>query len=62
MEKEKLLDCVAPCSLLCYACPSFIDGPVSECAKKITQLLGWILRIQEQISIGERMPRMAFRI
>jgi hypothetical protein len=35
MEKEKLLDCVAPCSLLCYACPSFIDGPVSECARRL---------------------------
>lgn len=35
MEKEKLLDYVAPCSLLCYACPSLKTGTVAECARKL---------------------------
>ena len=35
MEKEKLPDYVAPCSLLCYTCMGFKDGPISECAKKL---------------------------
>lgn len=35
MEKGKLLQYVAPCSLLCYACGSFKDGPVSECARRL---------------------------
>lgn len=35
MEKEKLLDYVAPCSLLCYTCMGFKDGPISQCAKRL---------------------------
>lgn len=35
MGNEILLDYVAPCSLLCYACPSLKNGPVSECAKRL---------------------------
>ncbi|MCL2772587.1 MAG: DUF3795 domain-containing protein [Oscillospiraceae bacterium] len=35
MEKEKLLNYIAPCSLLCYTCMSFKDGPSSTSAKKV---------------------------
>lgn len=35
MEKEQLLNYVAPCSLLCYTCTAFRSGPVSECAHKL---------------------------
>lgn len=42
MEKEKLLHYVAPCSLLCYACMSFKDGPSSEGAKNVYKYSdGW---------------------
>lgn len=35
MEKQMLLDLTAPCSLLCYTCTGFKDGPVGECARKL---------------------------
>lgn len=35
MEKEKLLDYVAPCSIPCYSCISFKDGPASEGARRV---------------------------
>lgn len=35
MERDELLNFVAPCSLLCYTCTGFKDGPVTECAKKL---------------------------
>ncbi len=35
MEKEKLLDYIAPCSLLCYTCMAFKDGAIPTCARKL---------------------------
>lgn len=35
MEKGKLLEYIAPCALLCYSCPSYGKGPVSEAARKL---------------------------
>ena len=35
MVKKELLDYVAPCSLLCYTCIAFKDGPIPECARKL---------------------------
>jgi len=35
MEREKLLQCVAPCSLLCYTCPAFQNGGIAKCASKL---------------------------
>lgn len=39
MEKQKLLELTAPCSLLCYTCTAYKDGPVGECAKKLYSYL-----------------------
>jgi hypothetical protein len=42
MEKSKLLDFIAPCSLLCYSCMSFKDGPSPEGAKNVYKYSdGW---------------------
>lgn len=42
MEKENLLEYVAPCGLLCYACISFKDGPCSQGARDVyTYTDGW---------------------
>ena len=35
ITKEQLLDNLAPCSLLCYTCPAFVRGAVSELSSKI---------------------------
>ena len=35
MEKEKLLNYIAPCSLLCSTCMAYKGGPVTECAKRL---------------------------
>lgn len=35
MEKQKLLDAIAPCSLLCHTCPGLRDGAVAQCARKL---------------------------
>ncbi len=35
MEKKSLLECIAPCALLCYSCPSYGKGPASESARKL---------------------------
>jgi len=32
---EKLLNYVAPCSLLCYTCPAYKDGAISKCASDL---------------------------
>ena len=39
MEKQKLLELTAPCSLLCYTCTAYKDGPVGECARKLYSYL-----------------------
>ena len=39
MKQEKLLDRIAPCSLLCYTCTGFRDGPVSACAGQLSVYL-----------------------
>jgi hypothetical protein len=42
MVKARLLDHIAPCSLLCYACISFQDGPSKEGARNVyTYSDGW---------------------
>ncbi len=35
MEKEKLLQYAAPCSLLCYTCMGFREGVFAECGPKL---------------------------
>lgn len=35
MEKELLLNYVAPCSLLCYTCPALKNGAISQHAAKL---------------------------
>lgn len=35
MDKERLLNYVAPCSLVCYTCMGCKEGAVAECAKKL---------------------------
>ena len=39
MEKQKLLELTAPCSLLCYTCTAYKDGPMGECARKLYSYL-----------------------
>ena len=60
MEKKKLLDCVAPCSLLCYACPSFIDGLFQNVQEDYT-IIG-MDSANSRANIYRRRMRMAFRI
>ncbi len=33
--KDDLLNYIAPCSLLCYTCPSLKDGAIAECSAKL---------------------------
>jgi len=35
VEREKLLNMVAPCSMLCYTCMGCKDGAIATCAKKL---------------------------
>lgn len=35
MERETLLDFVAPCSLVCYTCTGFQEGVVAQCAQAL---------------------------
>lgn len=35
MEREDLLKCVAPCSLLCLICTAHKDGPITNSAKAL---------------------------
>ena len=38
MERDKLLQYIAPCSLLCYTCMGLRNGPIAECAKTLHNL------------------------
>jgi len=38
MDREKLLQYIAPCSLLCYTCMGLKDGPIAECARTLHDL------------------------
>ena len=46
-ETEKLLDRIAPCSLLCYTCTGFRDGPVSACAGQLSVYLEGFCEMRE---------------
>lgn len=35
ISREQILDCVAPCSLLCYSCPGFTRGVTFELSSKL---------------------------
>lgn len=35
MEREALLQHVAPCSLLCYTCPALKNGGIAKCANQL---------------------------
>ena len=37
MEREALLQYVAPCSLLCYTCSGYKNGGISKCANQLCQ-------------------------
>jgi len=34
-SREQLLDFLAPCSLLCYSCPAFVRGIVSDLSREL---------------------------
>ncbi|MCI8388680.1 MAG: DUF3795 domain-containing protein [Clostridiales bacterium] len=36
MNREFLLKCVAPCSMLCCTCMAAKEGPMAECARRLT--------------------------
>ncbi len=38
MTREKLLECVPPCGLLCYTCPGFKDGAIKEHSEALLKL------------------------
>lgn len=53
MEKEKLLNYIAPCSLLCNTCISLKDGPYSEGARNVYKYSDgwgefWSVRLSEE--------------
>lgn len=35
MDRDQLLQYVAPCALLCYSCPGLKDGAISQCASRL---------------------------
>lgn len=47
MDRQELLNFVAPCSLLCYTCTACKDGPVVESAKTLLQYLDGYLDFKE---------------
>lgn len=38
MTRERLLDCVPPCGLMCYTCPGFCDGAIKEHSEALLAL------------------------
>ena len=38
MTRERLLDCVPPCGLMCYTCPGFKNGAIKEHSAALLKL------------------------
>lgn len=47
MEKEKLLNNVAPCSLLCYTCTAYAEGIVCQSAKALLHHLDGVCKFNQ---------------
>ena len=47
MEKEKLLNHIAPCSLLCYTCTAYAEGIICQSANTLLHHLDGICEFNQ---------------